>query len=105
MYTSLKPTDPGAFQDWVKKEPMHGFVDECPKCRGFGGWNLQVNAYGAGKHFQCTCSVCYGWGYVKPSMLCTNGGEHDWQYVKHLGNCWRQYKCHCGAFTEVDSSD
>lgn len=41
-----------------------GRLVECPLCKGHGSWNLRLNAYGPGKHFQGGCNQCYGWGWV-----------------------------------------
>ena len=78
----------------------------CPKCHGYGEWNLRLDAYGKGKHFQAQCNQCNGWGWVKKGSMdekcvheykyygMNNGmGEQLWQCVK------------CGRETLVDASD
>ena len=46
-------------------------VVECPVCKGYGEWNLQLDAYGEGKHFQASCFQCNGWGWVE------RGSKHE----------------------------
>jgi hypothetical protein len=56
------------FTDMVKHEPRGPHLKEpveCPCCKGYGGWNLQLNFQGPGKHFRASCYQCYGWGYVE----------------------------------------
>ena len=75
----------------------------CPVCKGYGGSVLRVDAYGKGKHFQCFCSQCNGWGWVAA------GGEdatcvHEWN-EENIGNCLHLWTCKkCGQKREVDSS-
>lgn len=76
----------------------------CPKCKGHGGWNLTLNAYGPGKHFQAHCSQCNGWGYVRPGRdaECI----HEDKHLRNTGNCLNVYGCvKCGREVEIDSSD
>lgn len=111
----LDSTSPDAFVDWVKRSPWLFLSKECPVCKGYGGWNLQLNAYSLHdkpdtpenrhlySHFRCVCSTCYGHGYVREDMTCTG---HEWQFVQNLGRCYNQYKCvKCGQLDNVDSSD
>jgi hypothetical protein len=118
----LTPEDADAFLDLEKQEnPVTrqyesylpaGYIEfmkehsvECPKCHGYGGWHLRINAYGEGQHFNCICSQCEGRGYVRPGrdVECL----HDWQEVATVGNCLTDYACAkgCGATKRVDSSD
>lgn len=115
----LEPEDEGAFVDWQKKDPNSSPYREngkvCPKCHGFGGWNLTLNAYPLhGKedtpenrhnfsHFRSSCGTCGGWGYVHTDMNCPG---HEWKFEKNLGRCYNRYKCKvCGIMQDVDSSD
>lgn len=115
----LTPTSPEAFVDFTKHElPVKHHPDwtvECPQCKGYGGWNLRLNAYPLRdmpdtaenrhrySHFRAACSHCYGWGYVAPADA---DHVHDWQHVRNLGNCLNLYKCSvCNKLREVDSSD
>ena len=112
----LNHSHPDAFVDWEKREPAFGCTKECPRCKGYGGWNLALNQYGmpAGyantpfnrnryMHFRCMCSHCQGWGYVAPEETCAG---HDWAFVQNLGRCYNRYECkHCGQMSDVDSSD
>jgi DnaJ-class molecular chaperone len=87
------------------KEPTDLFTARCPKCGGYGGWNLQVDAYGKGIHFQASCNQCFGWGWVKAGSTdetCVHAMEH----VRNTGNCLNLYRCvKCGREHEIDSSD
>jgi hypothetical protein len=40
----LEPTDPNAFLDWPKPKPVPLGKHLCINCKGYGGWNLKVNA-------------------------------------------------------------
>jgi len=76
---------------------------KCPACSGYGGSVLIVDAYGKGKHFQCFCTQCNGWGWVE------KGGSdascvHEWS-EEGIGNCLHLWTCiKCGQKREVDSS-
>ncbi|MCI0461143.1 MAG: hypothetical protein L0Z62_29705 [Gemmataceae bacterium] len=103
------------FTDIPLQQPpgIGGLVHVCPKCRGHGRWNLRLDAYGPGKHFQCGCGQCNGWGFV---------GESDWRCVHdyreltpaecgtrgipHYGMCWHVLECvTCGRCLSYDSGD
>jgi hypothetical protein len=128
----LTPEDPDAFLNMTKKDlpeiefpslAKEGCTAECPKCHGFGGWHLRVNAYPKYEgdklvgynHFDAHCGQCNGWGYVKPGR--DTECVHDWVEVgakeaselgvAHYGNCYHVYKCGkgCGATCAHDSSD
>ena len=92
-------------------------VHVCPVCKGYGGWNIQLNAYGPGVHFQAGCRQCLGWGYVTDEDLCIH------QFVElsrseiekrnaqganllNFGRCWHVYECRvCGQIRYEDTSD
>ena len=111
-------THPDAFLDWEKKSPAYGSTVECPRCKGFGGWNLKTNCYSMPQgyadtpqnrhlyvHFRTVCGHCNGWGFITPEEAAKCSG-HDWKWVKNLGRCYNLYECvHCGAKSEVDSRD
>lgn len=97
----------------VKDAPSVRFPDmtgpwaHCPVCKGHGTWNLEVNAYGPGKHFQAFCSQCWGWGWVK-----ADGADaacvHEFVEVKpdQSWRCWHTIRCtKCGHTKSYDSSD
>jgi hypothetical protein len=86
----------------------------CPLCKGHGGWNLQRDAYGEGRHFRASCAQCNGYGWVdnyEPRDLeCIHeyrennsraveltGGKLFYQ--EHLWICKK-----CDRFMVVDSS-
>lgn len=100
----------------------------CPLCRGYGYWNLIVNAYTlpVGKencaanrakfcHFRQACSQCDGWGWVKEEDAhCI----HEWAEltqeqcrkdgITYFGKCWHVYRCRklaCRQVRAYDSSD
>jgi hypothetical protein len=116
----LTPEDPDAFLDMAKQpnpsiwSDMQDYV-ECPKCHGYGGWHLRINAYGEGVHFNCVCSQCNGFGLVKPGrdVDCIHkwveiGGKESAELgIPHYGMCYHVYKCAkgCGATMAHDSSD
>jgi hypothetical protein len=117
MSEYLSPTDTGAFDDWVRREPesAYGMSKECPVCRGYGGWNLALNAYPLHdyadtpenrhrySHFRACCSHCNGWGYVHDSEMCSG---HEWKFDRNLGRCYNRYRCiRCDKVSDVDSSD
>lgn len=93
------------FADITKKAPAHDYTVECMKCHGYGYWNLRIDAYGPGKHFQAACGQCNGWGYVRPESpdaKCL----HDWGYPVTIGRCLHEYTCkHCKITKVTDSSD
>jgi len=84
----------------------------CPVCKGYGGWNLTLNAYGPGKHFRASCSQCNGWGWVtEEDRDCIHEVEElsmaQCREIKvmHFGNCYHVYRClKCGQISAVDSS-
>lgn len=113
METYMEPDDINAhlgFQPLIENErgaakypiPIGSVV--CPKCKGWGGHNLRLNAYGPGKHFKSSCDQCVGWGYVRESdSQCI----HEWDYKTrvNVGNCLNIYTCvKCGQKRTVDSS-
>ena len=115
----LKPGDEGSFKDREKMDPNSQYCRvkdpvECPVCQGYGGWNLKVDAYGEGKHFQCMCSQCWGWGYVNKGSVdetCIHEMEEkskkwcDDNGVYHAGNCYHVQKCtKCWKVSAYDSS-
>ena len=112
----LEPTDPGAFDDWMKREPWLMYTKECPRCKGHGGWNLTLNAYklhpGVAdtpsnrhlySHFRTVCGHCNGHGYIHPENTCPG---HEWVFKENLGRCYNRYRCiHCTAVSDWDSGD
>ena len=78
-------------------------VVECGKCKGFGGWNLTLDAYGPGRHFRASCHNCTGWGYVEASQ---GSHVHEWDNGEYISRCNTLYTCKaCGTKRAVDSSD
>lgn len=90
----------------------------CPKCRGYGGHNLTVNAYPLPdgmedtsenrhryRHFRSSCDQCVGWGYVTDQRDVDCAHEFDNGRATGL-NCVTEYRCKkCGRGVTVDSSD
>lgn len=75
----------------------------CPLCKGYGGWHLQFDAYGPGKHFDSSCFQCNGWGYVS-----AKDADHIHKYGPGttVGHCLNNYTCEiCNQVRTVDSSD
>lgn len=119
MQKFMDHTHTDAFVDFVKMDASdaarYGMTVECPRCKGHGGWNLQLNAYPLHQyadtaynrnrysHFRATCSHCNGWGYISPEEKCPG---HEWELVRNFGHCQHEYKCSvCGAIQHTDSSD
>lgn len=119
MKTYLEPTDPGAFVDHPRQDPQRaanilGATILCPRCQGYGGWNLQTNAYALhGRedtaenrhrfaHFRAHCVQCNGWGYVTKADA---DHVHQWVRVEAIGNCLHLERCAvCGREHQVDTS-
>lgn len=102
----LESTDPDAFKDMEIKTPKNSYIPNpvlCPVCQGYGGWHLKLDAYGEGKHFDCHCSQCNGWGYVpgdSKSATCIHTFSD-----RTIGNCLHEWKCtKCGEIRVVDTS-
>jgi len=118
MTNYLEPTNPEAFIDYPGKQSKPDYIPnscECPKCKGYGGWNLKLNAYPLHfkedtpqnrhlySHFRAGCSHCFGWGWVREEDA---DHVHDWQFVHNIQNCLNLYDCSiCGKQIEIDSSD
>lgn len=108
--TYLTIDDPDALLG-MKKRKKEDFlykdmeIVECPKCRGYGGWHLHLNAYGEGKHFDASCSQCNGWGYVEKGSK-DESCVHDWKELPGEAMCQHLYECtQCGQQMRTDSSD
>jgi hypothetical protein len=116
--TFLTPNDPDAFLDHPRQEPTRPWAPiECPRCSGYGGWNLKINAYPMRNiedtpmnrhlysHFRTTCNHCNGYGYISQELANRCPG-HEWEFVENRGRCLNRYQCqHCGQINDVDSSD
>lgn len=122
MSQYLNPTDPGAFRDIPTKAPpgerwsdMTAYNTVCPLCLGHGKWNLRLDAYGGGRHFQAHCCQCNGYGWVRDGSLNATCIHEETELsssecraagVPHYGMCWHVYRCtKCGHIRSVDSSD
>ena len=86
-----------------KNKPSDEWVP-CPVCNGYGMWNLQLDAYGHGKHFQAACSQCNSYGYVPANSLhvmCI----HEMKTITHITCTYHKEKCtKCGYENYIDSS-
>ena len=86
----------------------------CPQCTGYGGWNLQLNVYGAGRHFRASCAQCNGYGWVDNADARDVSCVHEYQErdskavevtghsLFHMEHLWLCKKC--GRWRVVDSS-
>jgi len=107
MNEYMDHTHPDAFKDMPVKDQPKGYPPNantiCPKCKGHGGWHLRIDAYGPGKHFNCSCPQCWGWGWVTDADAhCI----HDFETVASDGRGDNTWKCKkCGRSFRVDSSD
>jgi len=98
----------------------------CPICKGYGGWNSELNCYRLPPgvedtaenrckyvHFQAGCSQCNGWGWVSDEganciheMKELSQKECRKRGIQHFGNCYHVYECiKCSKVEHVDSSD
>lgn len=114
----LNPGDMGSFRGFRLLDPKQSYLKNpvtCPLCRGFGGWNLKLNAYGDNKHFKAHCIQCNGYGYVESGSK-SESCIHSYKEltakecseigISHYGNCYHVNKCvTCGDIRAVDSSD
>jgi len=108
MITFMTEDHPDAFVDFPDIQLPDG-VTVCNRCRGYGGWNLQLNAYQLRDlantrenrhryaHFRASCTSCWGWGYI--IYRCSKPGKYIGHYFDFHWTC-RQ----CGVHVEVDSS-
>ena len=117
----LTPEDPDAFKDYpplADAPPSHMQGHErCPKCKGHGGWNLQLGKrpshglisgglpfldtpeyWHKFAHHKCSCSACWGWGWIEPGSC-----PHDYDRGFPSANDWKCRKCE--KQITVDSSD
>jgi len=87
----LEPTDAGAFDGFVLRVPERNLTQLCPTCLGHGGWNLELDAYGKGRHFQAHCSSCNGWGYLKagerPHDVVKRELQEKYKPILHVTHC------------------
>lgn len=106
-YGYLTHTDPEAFHNLEKLQPTAshiawGFV-LCPKCHGFGKWNILLDFYGPGLHQKCCCDQCDGNGYVsRDDAKCV----HEFGRREAVGkSLWNVTCLKCGQKREIDTSD
>ena len=98
----LTYTQAEAYEGIERLPKPQGLPYECHKCHGYGGWVLQYNAYGPGRHFKAACNDCNGWGYTARPV----DHVHEWGAWKNVGRCLHQCTClQCGKTIEVDSGD
>lgn len=94
------------FTDIPLRPVREGHVP-CPKCHGHGRWNLLLNEYGPGKHFQQGCSQCWSWGDVKADSLDVTC-LHTWTPIapSQPWRCWHTDRCTtCGTTRDYSSDD
>lgn len=70
MSDYLKPGDGGSFQDWTKQAQPRWADQECLRCQGYGGWNVQLYQYLGREHavlahLRKYCANCGGWGWTR----------------------------------------
>lgn len=119
-YFNIKTTSPKLlWEDYPKSDRKYtsgpGYV-QCPKCKGHGGWNLELNCYPLhGRedtpenrhryaHFKASCDNCNGHGGVlagSDDELC----EHELVKVSSPSMFMHEYRClHCDTSKVYDSS-
>jgi hypothetical protein len=106
---------PDAFVDFPAKaeRPAHlpGAV-ECPRCKGHGGWNLELNCYPLHghestpenrhryAHFRASCAQCQGHGWTN-DVACI----HDFHPAGSVAMFQHVHRCQkCGVEQVWDSS-
>jgi len=111
----MEVSSPDAFKDFppkLEKPPHLPTSEECPVCKGHGGWNLQLNAYSLHSladtaenrhryaHFRSSCSQCMGYGWTT-ELTCI----HDYQKEEQLEMFQQLYRCSkCDSYQVWDSS-
>lgn len=113
----LTPNDKDAFLDFpIRRLKIPHTHKVCHVCRGYGGWNLRVNAYRIKgryrntsknrhlhSHFRCVCTSCHGSGIIPNEESCPG---HNYVHLENLGRCYNRLICTvCGKTWDVDSSD
>lgn len=97
---------------------LPGTFVRCPKCKGYGGWNLRLNAFPPvyaqctseppiPGHFQASCGQCWGWGWVEAASADV-GCVHSFTEIApdQPWRCWHTIRCtQCGRTRSYDSSD
>ena len=97
-------TDIPLLPDPVVTYPAKAGHVPCQVCHGHGKWNLHLNAYGPGRHFQGMCGQCWGWGWVSgPDATCV----HVWKGIApdQPFRCWHTEQCTRCNVTRSYSSD
>jgi hypothetical protein len=107
MKTFLK--DATSFVGFRKRRQPQDFPDlkfPCPVCKGYGHWNLELNAYGQGQHFNALCFQCFGWGWVaKRDSKCIHNFV-DYQVPPGHRSGLHYARCSkCKRETSYDTSD
>lgn len=107
MQTRYLP-DATDFTDMEKRPVRDGHV-ECPKCHGYGGWNLLLNEYRgdtpAQRHFRSSCGQCWGWGDVK-GLDATCIHEYKQIAPDQPFRCWHTIQCtKCGTTKSYSNDD
>ena len=80
----------------------------CPLCKGHGMWNLKVDAYGKGRHFQRGCRQCNSWGWVDAGSLdatCIHEVEEVSRPANHRSGIHVEVCKKCGRKSSYDTSD
>lgn len=115
----MDESHPDAHRDFPEKRLRPEGQVECPRCFGWGGWNLTLNAYPNSLarhglpdtaenrhkyvHFRASCAQCSGWGYTSAeNARCV----HELDGGRTVGRCLTEYTCKkCGKKETWDSSD
>lgn len=111
----MDATHEKAFVDFPEKstQPSHlPNSQECPVCKGHGGWNLRLNAYPLHgyadtpenrhryTHFRANCPQCNGYGWTN-DLACL----HDFVRVGSIAMFQHKDECRkCGMAVVNDSS-
>lgn len=95
------------FDDMVKREQAFAFSfpHECPLCKGFGGWNLNLPKEPGGRRDRASCRQCNGMGYVgERDLKCIHLMKRVGQFK--VGATLHSMRCiNCGKEEIQDSGD
>lgn len=111
----LDENHPDAFRDFPAKPEKPSFMPdavECPRCKGHGGWNLDLNCYPLHGyddtpenrhrygHFRAGCPQCGGHGWTN-DVACV----HDFAEVGSVAMFQHVHRCQkCGVERVYDST-